>query len=395
MAPDGPRWHLRPALLLLLLVALPALDAAFAKRGGSSRRVKKKSSNKRSGPRPLSTPRSPKPATVAPGVASVATKHATGMELMAAGRHEEAGLAFEAIIDADPDAADAWSALGLCMSALGQPDAALACQKQVMRIRGSEQAGGAAAYREAQFEALAAAAELPALPNGRRLSIETGALDDCETGGRLWSAAVALCGWMRRHEAELRGATVLELGCGTGAVGLYAAALGAEVVTLTDGGPPALLELARANADANRALWESAGTVAVLPYSWGTDAAGLGACDWVLASDVTYSIAGHAPLCASLAQMLRLPLKGDDGCRVIIAHERRVATTPANAEASSSAAEAGGAAVVDSLVADADDVKLSHFVAAAQAIGLSVTTLSKEMVEGGRSVSLLEIADAH
>ena len=39
---------------------------------------------------------------------------------------------------------------------------------------------------------------------------------------------------------------------GTGAVGLYAAALGASRVVLTDGGPPALLELLAANVDANR-----------------------------------------------------------------------------------------------------------------------------------------------
>jgi hypothetical protein len=45
---------------------------------------------------------------------------------------------------------------------------------------------------------------------------------------------------------------VLELGSGTGAVGLYAAALGASRVVLTDGGPPALLELLAANVDANR-----------------------------------------------------------------------------------------------------------------------------------------------
>ena len=59
-----------------------------------------------------------------------------------------------------------------------------------------------------------------------------------------------LCEWL---SGELKpGDTVLELGSGTGAVGLYAAALGASRVVLTDGGPPALLELLAANVDANR-----------------------------------------------------------------------------------------------------------------------------------------------
>ena len=156
------------ALLVLILLALPiSLDASFAKRGGSSsRRVKKPVKTSSRGFQPPASVPAPKTARVsAPKAARVVgTPLAAGMELMEAGRHEEAGLAFEAIIDAHPDAVEAWSALGLCMSVLGQPDAALACQKQVMRIRGSEQAGGSAAYREAQFESLSAATELPALP---------------------------------------------------------------------------------------------------------------------------------------------------------------------------------------------------------------------------------------
>eukprot|EP00966_Prymnesium_polylepis_P230658 5337492-Prymnesium_polylepis.1 len=68
--------------------------------------------------------------------------HNAGMELMEAGRYDEAGLNFEKVINADPDAGDSWSALGVCMSQLGQPDAALACQRQVLRIRGTDAAGG-------------------------------------------------------------------------------------------------------------------------------------------------------------------------------------------------------------------------------------------------------------
>ena len=44
-------------------------------------------------------------------------------------------MVFEAVVEADPDALDSWAALGLCMAKLGQEEAALACQRQVLRIR--------------------------------------------------------------------------------------------------------------------------------------------------------------------------------------------------------------------------------------------------------------------
>ena len=83
---------------------------------------------------------------------------------------------------------------------------------------------------------------------------------------------------------------MLELGSGTGAVGLYAAALGASRVVLTDGGPPALLELLAANVDANRPLLPEAACLEVAQLQWGTDADRLpaGPFAWVCGSDTTY-----------------------------------------------------------------------------------------------------------
>ena len=55
------------------------------------------------------------------------------------------------------------------------------------------------------------------------------------TGLRLWDAAPALISYLDRHRARLlRGRHALELGAGTGAVGIAAAALGARSVLLTD-----------------------------------------------------------------------------------------------------------------------------------------------------------------
>ena len=49
------------------------------------------------------------------------------------------------VITADPLAASAWASLGVCMHALDQPDAALACQTQVAALQkqAAEQKQGA------------------------------------------------------------------------------------------------------------------------------------------------------------------------------------------------------------------------------------------------------------
>ena len=61
--------------------------------------------------------------------------HNWGLALLTLGRHEDAGLAFEAVVDEDPSAVESWAGLGVCMAKLGMEDAALACQRQVLAIR--------------------------------------------------------------------------------------------------------------------------------------------------------------------------------------------------------------------------------------------------------------------
>jgi len=63
-------------------------------------------------------------------------RHNFGVSLLALGLLEEAGQAFESVVNEEEDAAESWAALGVCMSRLQQPEAALVCQKQVLRIRG-------------------------------------------------------------------------------------------------------------------------------------------------------------------------------------------------------------------------------------------------------------------
>ena len=88
---------------------------------------------------------------------------------------------------------------------------------------------------------------IPPLPSGDWLRLRDGPSlleelhdttrtgDLASVGGTVWPAAATLCTWMRAHAEDVKGASVLELGSGTGACGLYAAALGASRVVLTDG----------------------------------------------------------------------------------------------------------------------------------------------------------------
>ena len=68
-----------------------------------------------------------------------------------------------------------------------------------------------------------------------------------ESGLQLWSVNRIFCALLHRFTSLLEGKRVLELGCGIGALGLFAASLGgAQQVTLTDASVTAL-ELAKQN----------------------------------------------------------------------------------------------------------------------------------------------------
>ena len=117
-----------------------------------------------------------------------------GLALLALERHEEAGVVLDSILDEAPENSEAWAALGVAMAALGQEEAALSCQRQVLRIRAAEEYGSADAAREAEASDLAVeVATLPPLPDGRALEIESAKIVDAGTGGKLWLSAAVLC----------------------------------------------------------------------------------------------------------------------------------------------------------------------------------------------------------
>ncbi|XP_004069302.1 EEF1A lysine methyltransferase 3 [Oryzias latipes] len=103
----------------------------------------------------------------------------------------------------------------------------------------------------------------------------------------VWEAAVHLCRFLEDQSVNLKGKRIIELGAGTGLVGILAARLGAEV-TLTD--LPLALPQLQANVSANTLSsgWPSA-EPAVLPLSWGEDHLNFPS-DWdlVLGADIIY-----------------------------------------------------------------------------------------------------------
>ena len=141
--------------------------------------------------------------------------------------------------------------------------------------------------------------------------VEDELADTLSVGGRLWPSAAALCRWMR-GEASLRGARVLELGCGTGACGLYAAHCGATEVLLTDGS-----ETLQPLIDTNVASNPAPGcAVRSQRYLWG-EPLPAGRFDLAIASDCSYFYEeeAHAALAATCAALL------DAGTRIVCAHE--------------------------------------------------------------------------
>lgn len=162
------------------------------------------------------------------------------------------------------------------------------------------------------------------------------------SGAQIWPAAAALCRWQRSEAESFRGASVLELGAGTGACGLYAAGLGASRVLLTDGGdrglpttvnsdgvPTSSMEttverqrltrLMDENVRRNEHLFVPGADVRAAPFRWGVDTLPEGPFDWVIASDCTYTHDAHEALASTLAALLR----AERSPRVVLAHGHR------------------------------------------------------------------------
>ncbi|XP_035488234.1 EEF1A lysine methyltransferase 3-like [Scophthalmus maximus] len=120
----------------------------------------------------------------------------------------------------------------------------------------------------------------------------------------VWEAALQMCRYFEEQCVELRGKRILELGAGTGVVGILAARLGAAV-TLTD--LPLALPQLQANVSANMPSsgWPSPPPT-VLPLSWGEDHMNFPS-DWdlVLCADIIYLPETYPLLVETLAHLCK------------------------------------------------------------------------------------------
>ena len=155
----------------------------------------------------------------------------------------------------------------------------------------------------------AATVTVPGLSRNVHIVEDSQAVATGCTGLRVWSCAVLLASELilQADSMRLKGANVVELGCGCGLVGLVAALLGAHVL-LTDRDEECLA-LASASAAANaEGIGAAEGSVktSLLDWDYPQAAEGIpyGASTWVIGSDVLYETTAATQLARVIAVLL-------------------------------------------------------------------------------------------
>ncbi|XP_033921322.1 protein N-lysine methyltransferase METTL21A isoform X1 [Melopsittacus undulatus] len=117
----------------------------------------------------------------------------------------------------------------------------------------------------------------------------------------VWDAAVVLCAYLEMGGIDLRDRSVIELGAGTGLLGIVATLLGAHV-TITD--RAAALEFLESNVEANLPS-ELRPRAVVKELTWGRDLDNFpsGAFDFILGADIVYLEETFAELLQTLEHL--------------------------------------------------------------------------------------------
>ena len=162
-----------------------------------------------------------------------------------------------------------------------------------------------------------------------RIQITEGTADTIDSGARIWDSGRALSGWIATNRIDgNKNCRVLELGAGTGIVGLTAAAAGAKSVVLTD--QPDMVPLLEQNVRENKLQTNARAA----PLLWGCDheetvktlrdeestaaATQMPVFDIVCGSDILYSPENFPLLLETLCQVCT-----PSNTEVILAYPRR------------------------------------------------------------------------
>ncbi|XDV52276.1 hypothetical protein PO909_021027 [Leuciscus waleckii] len=152
--------------------------------------------------------------------------------------------------------------------------------------------------------------------SGQNITIHQYYCANLGVSASVWDSALHLCQFFEKESLDLSGKRIIELGAGTGLVGIVAARLGAQV-TITD------LSLALAqiesNVECNTPLsgWPSVAP-AVLPLSWGRDHDSFSSSwEFVLGADIVYMPETFPLLLDTLAHLSK------DGAVVLLASPMR------------------------------------------------------------------------
>ena len=138
-----------------------------------------------------------------------------------------------------------------------------------------------------------------------------------KTGCSIWDGSIVLAKFLEQHASQyVHNATILELGSGTGVVGLAAARLGALHVELTD------LEYALPNLQHNIAINGLTSNVSASFLDWTEPPNPPPTVTLLLASDVVWIEELIEPLVGTFASVLRANFPN---CRLLMSYQRRSA----------------------------------------------------------------------
>jgi len=149
-------------------------------------------------------------------------------------------------------------------------------------------------------------------------SVQVDQKNEGDTGVVVWDAAIVLSKYLETIKDDLENKSAIELGSGTGAVGLCAAALGCGRVLLTD--LPEFIEFLNHNIELNQELFKN--KISAQPLVWGDkdqmhEAKADGSFNFILVSDCVFYKESVEALVNTFCNL------SDENTEIILSYEER------------------------------------------------------------------------